>query len=1061
MTTPTLVVPTDLPTCSIIIPTRNQVKLLKTCIDGVRSSNYSNSLEIIIVDNDSTDKKTLSYLNSLNADVRIRVIRWQEAFNFSRINNMAAREATGEFLCFLNNDIEVLSPDWLEKMTLAASDPEIGAVGALLFYPDGKIQHAGVSLDKESVALHIGHHMDKACLEKFQLRRLYEVDGVTAACMVTKATHFRELNGFNEDDLKISFNDVDYCLRLKEKGFGVYIYPEVQLVHHESVSRKSDDLPENRERALQERNYMLKRWASVIETRTYRNEIPFSLKIEQNSISDVRLEKTRIETNSSVKSENTLSEKGLEERYKLLQIEYNALESHTLAIEHELNAIRSSRTWLTLGRIRNLFLSIFHLKQTLGRLLVSTKIGLRIYSLVRPKQAPSQEKISAKPAAHDHKQQFRLQAESRFEEFLKSGLTLTLPCSEAPTVSIVLVLYNQASLTLLCLDSIVEFADISVEIIIIDNASSDATDLLLSRCEKATIVRNNENVGFVHAVNQGAQLARGKNILLLNNDALLKKGALSEALNTLESEPNVGAVGGKIVLLDGFLQEAGSIIWRDGSCLGYGRGREPDDPEFMYRRDVDYCSGAFLMFPRALFDSLGGFDTDYAPAYYEESDFCVRLREQGYRIIYEPKSVILHYEFASSGGYENASKLQIAHRDLLCQKHESFLNEQLESSTQAIFRARTAGHKKNILVIDDRVPHVNLGAGYPRCSQLMKELAAMDVNVTFFPLLTSFEEWDDTYKSLPPNVEVMLYLGQVGLEDFLRSRKGLYDFILVSRSHNMKFVNEIIHRQPELFSDSHIIYDAEAITSAREVMQIRLAGSSISDTQESTMIRDEVSLAEHATKVVCVSEAEANIFREFGVSDVLVLGHTCSIEQNDIGFQEREDFLFVGALRDDNSPNVDSLIWFHDCVLPIIEKTLTTDFRILVVGDNTAPSLLSLKSKRLKFLGRLDVLTSVYNNSKVFIAPTRFAAGIPHKIHEAAANGVPAVVTEILAKQLLWNNEKELLVGSNAEAFAEACVRIYQNRELWSSVRDLAYDAVARDCNSENFRLNAKAIVSD
>jgi len=218
MNTPTPVVPTQLPSCSVIIPTRNQFKLLKTCVEGVRSSNYSNTLEIIIVDNDSTDKKTLSYLSSLAADPRIKVIRWQEPFNFSRINNMAAREATGEVLCFLNNDIEVLSPDWLEKMALAASDPEVGVVGALLFYPDGKIQHAGVALDQDSVALHIGHHMDKACLDKFQLRRLYEVDGVTAACMVTKAKLFRELNGFNEEDLKISFNDVDYFLRPKEFG---------------------------------------------------------------------------------------------------------------------------------------------------------------------------------------------------------------------------------------------------------------------------------------------------------------------------------------------------------------------------------------------------------------------------------------------------------------------------------------------------------------------------------------------------------------------------------------------------------------------------------------------------------------------------------------------------------------------------------------------------------------------------------------------------------------------------------------------------------------------------
>src|SRR5262249_1916395 len=153
---------------------------------------------------------------------------------------------------------------------------------------------------------------------------------------------------------------------------------------------------------------------------------------------------------------------------------------------------------------------------------------------------------------------------------------------------------------------------------------------------------------FLLAVNQAAREARGEYLLLLNNDAQLLPGSLAAAIATLESGVDIGAVGARIILLDGMLQEAGSIIWRDGSCLGYGRGDDPFAPMYMFRRDVDYCSGAFLLTPRRVWEQLGGFDEQFKPAYYDETDYCVRLWERGLRVVYEPNAAVLHYEFASS-----------------------------------------------------------------------------------------------------------------------------------------------------------------------------------------------------------------------------------------------------------------------------------------------------------------------------------------------------------------------------------------------------------------------------
>ena len=243
----------------------------------------------------------------------------------------------------------------------------------------------------------------------------------------------------------------------------------------------------------------------------------------------------------------------------------------------------------------------------------------------------------AKPSAtRDFKAAFDHETGQTLAEFLASGEKLVIPEAEHPDLAILLVFYNQAHLSLLCLRALIENADAPFELIIVDNASSDRTGELLDRVENRKLIRNSENRGFVKAVNQGAELAEADYLLLLNNDAFIEPGALGAALARLRNEDRVGAVGGRVHLLDGTLQEAGNIIWRDGSCSGYGRGGSPHDGAYRFRRDVDYCSGAFLMFATGKFRELGGLDEAFAPAYYEESDFCLRLREQGLRIIYEP-----------------------------------------------------------------------------------------------------------------------------------------------------------------------------------------------------------------------------------------------------------------------------------------------------------------------------------------------------------------------------------------------------------------------------------------
>ncbi|WP_395337650.1 glycosyltransferase family 2 protein (plasmid) [Novosphingobium sp. BL-8H] len=231
-----------LPKVSVIVPTRNRLDLLRTCLEGVERTDYPD-LEVIVVDNGSDDPATLDYLANLDP-AGYRVLRAPGPFNFSTLNNRAAEVATGELLCLLNNDIEVLAPDWLAIMARQALRPEVGAVGARLLYPDGRIQHAGVVMGICGGAAHahrLLHPNEEGYFRRHALPQF--VSAVTAACFVVKRESFEAVGGFEEKNFAVAFNDVDLCMRLNERGWQTLYEPRATLIHHESVSRGFDRDP--------------------------------------------------------------------------------------------------------------------------------------------------------------------------------------------------------------------------------------------------------------------------------------------------------------------------------------------------------------------------------------------------------------------------------------------------------------------------------------------------------------------------------------------------------------------------------------------------------------------------------------------------------------------------------------------------------------------------------------------------------------------------------------------------------------------------------------------------
>ncbi len=265
--------PKQLPKVSVIIPTKDRLDLLQMAVKSVLDKTDYQNMELIIVDNQSKLPETLVYLDALQNLSCVRVLRYDAPYNFSAINNWATQKATGDIIALLNNDIEVITPNWLKEMISHALRSEIGAVGAMLYYPNDTIQHAGILLGLDGPAGHAHRDLPRSALGYFgRARLLQNFSAVTAACIVMRRAVFEEVGGFDEENLAIAYNDVDLCLRIQEKGYRILWTPYAELYHHESASLGSPEAPERRKQFLKESEYIKTRWKNVIEQDPFYNQ---------------------------------------------------------------------------------------------------------------------------------------------------------------------------------------------------------------------------------------------------------------------------------------------------------------------------------------------------------------------------------------------------------------------------------------------------------------------------------------------------------------------------------------------------------------------------------------------------------------------------------------------------------------------------------------------------------------------------------------------------------------------------------------------------------------------
>lgn len=260
-------IPNPAPMVSLLVPTRDGVDVLRQCVDSILQKTAYPNFEVLILDNQSRCSETLAYLQAIQSDARVHVHQWNHPFNYSAINNFGARLARGSILGLINNDIEVITPDWLCEMVSHACRAEIGCVGAKLYYGNDTVQHGGVILGIGGAAGHSHKYaLRDAAGYMGRLQVVQNLSAVTAACLVLRKSVFEQVGGLNETDLAIAYNDVDLCLKVREAGYRNLWTPYAELYHHESISRGADDTNAKRCRAQREVDYMRRRWGSQLDT---------------------------------------------------------------------------------------------------------------------------------------------------------------------------------------------------------------------------------------------------------------------------------------------------------------------------------------------------------------------------------------------------------------------------------------------------------------------------------------------------------------------------------------------------------------------------------------------------------------------------------------------------------------------------------------------------------------------------------------------------------------------------------------------------------------------------
>ena len=634
--------------------------------------------------------------------------------------------------------------------------------------------------------------------------------------------------------------------------------------------------------------------------------------------------------------------------------------------------------------------------------------------------------------------------------------------ADDPEVSVIVPVYNQFLYTLRCLWSILRAGDRArLQVILADDGSSDETQAYFSALPGITYVRNPQNMGFLRSCNNAATHAKAPFLFFLNNDTAVLPGWIDRLLDVARTTPEAGLVGSKLVYPDGTLQEAGGFVWADGGGANLGRNADPQDPGFNLRRDADYISGAAILVPTAVWRDVGGFDEHYAPAYCEDTDLAMRLRNLGWRVIYQPSSVVVHFEGVSSGTSTDSGikAYQVVNFEKLRKRWE-FALETHQTSQPIHPRAIPRPRRPRILMIDHMVPEPDKDAGSVIAWWHTKLLVELGYEVTFLPhnLLLGGHYGVDLQAQ---GVEVIHAPYVKDLHKYLTSQAAGFDLFMLCRfAEGGQYIERLRVLAPEV----PIIFLPADLHFLRAEREARLKGAAPEDMERVAQIRyRELEVISQATETALVSTYERDYLHAQGIHDSFtVLPLVMPTLQTVPPRAGRSGIAFVGGYQ--HTPNVDAVFYFLKTIWPILHERMP-DLVFHIVGSKPPPKILALDLPNVRVEGFVADLDGFLSQRIATVVPLQYGAGIKGKIGSSLAAGVPVVSTTVGAEGMGLRDGEEVLVADAAEDFAAAVERLCDDDALWLALSRAGQDFVRREYSPATtkkrlLRLMAKAGVT-